>query len=148
MLRKGDGRLAGDLGLGRRGIDDKDERLARALAQINRGTHGAQIMRARTGRHDNQFGDRYDALNSHGDSRRGINHRQLEALLPQNIEVRGEARDRCLGKSGIFALALIPPIGKAALRIDIDQHNRPCSGELGLNGEMAGKCSFPRPTFL
>src|ERR1044071_9469016 len=72
VLRKRDGRLIGDLGLRRRRIDDEDERLAGPVAKIDRRTNGAKVVRAWAGRNDDQLGDGDDALNCHGDRRRGV----------------------------------------------------------------------------
>src|SRR3546814_2944410 len=67
-----------------RAVDDEHQRLARALAQVDRGADGAQIMRAGTRRDDDQLGDRNHALDRHGDRRRRVDDRELEALLAQD----------------------------------------------------------------
>jgi hypothetical protein len=138
----------GDLGLRRGGVDHEDQRLAGPLAQIDRGADGAQIMRARPGRDDNQFGDRDHRLDGHGDRRRRIDDRQAEALLAQDRKVAGQARHRRLGESGELVLAFVPPIGQRALRIDVDQHDGTGAGPLGLDGEMSGQGRLARSALL
>src|SRR3546814_8014837 len=75
-------------------------------------------MRAGTRRDDDQLGDRNHALDRHGDRRRRVDDRELEALLAQDFKVGGEPRDRGLGKGGKVGFALVPPVGERALRID------------------------------
>ena len=100
------------------------------------------------GRDDDQLGDRDHALDRHGDRRRRIDHRQLEALLAQHLEIVGEPRDGGLRERRKFALALVPPVGQRALRIDIDQHDRAGAGPLGLHREMTGQRGLARPALL
>ena len=90
-------------------------------------------MRARPGRDDDQLGDGDDALDRHGDRRRSIDHREAEALLAKHFEVGSETSDGGLRKSGHVGLALVPPVGEAALRIDVDQAYRARPRELGLH---------------
>jgi hypothetical protein len=84
-------------------------------------------MRARTSRDDDQFGNGDDALDGHGDSRRSVDDGKAETLLAKDFKVRSETGDGGLGKSGHFRFALVPPIGKAALRIDVDKADRACA---------------------
>ena len=112
VLRKRNGSFRSNLCLGRRGVDHEDQRLAGTFAEIDGGADGAQIMRAGTGRNNDQFGHRDDRLDCHGDRRGRIDNRQLEALTAQNLKVGCKARNRCLGESGKLGLALIPPIGE------------------------------------
>ena len=64
VLRQSDRGLVGDLGLRGGAVDDEDERLAGAFAQIDGGADGAQIVRAGAGRDDDQLGDLDDATGS------------------------------------------------------------------------------------
>ena len=91
----------------------------RILQALTDGAHGAQIVRARPGRNDDQFRDGYDALNGHGDRRRRVDDRELETLLPQNLEVSPKPGDGGLRKGGIFRFPLVPPVRKRPLRIDM-----------------------------
>ena len=138
----------GDLGLGRGAVDDEHQRLARALAQIDRGADGAQIVRAGTRRDDDQFGDLDDALDRHGDGRRRIDHRHLEALLTQHLEVGGEPRDGGLGERRIFVRPLVPPVRQRPLRIDVDQHDRSGAGELCLHRKVPRQRRLARSALL
>ena len=70
-------------------------------------------------RNDDQLGDGDDALDGHGDRRR-VSITAGESLLAKNFEVGGKAGNSGLGKSGHFGLALIPPVGEASLRVDVD----------------------------
>ena len=144
VLRQRDRGLGRDPRLGRRGVDDEDQRLARALAQVDGGADRAQIVRARPGRHDDQLGDLDHALDRHGDRRRRVDHRQLEALLAQHLQIGGEPRDGGLREGGILRLALVPPVGQRPLRIDVDQHDRAVPGALRLHGEMPGQGRLAR----
>ena len=148
VLRQRDRGLVGDFRLGRRGVDDEDERLAGAIAQIDGGADGAQVVRRRASWDDDQLGDVDDALDRHGDRRRRIDHGEPEALLAQHLQIRAEARDRGLREGGHLVLALVPPIGERALRIDIDQADRPVAGTLRLHGEVAGQGRLARPALL
>src|SRR6476469_5660573 len=65
VLRKRDRGFIGDLGLGGRRVDDEDQRLAGAIAQIDRGADGAKVVRARTRRDHDQLGHGDDALDRH-----------------------------------------------------------------------------------
>ena len=145
---KRDRGFVGDLGLGRGGVDDEDQRLAGAVAQIDGGADGAQIVRARAGRNDDQLGDRDDALDRHGDRRRRVDHRQPEALLAKHLEVGGEPRDRGLGEGRHLGLALVPPVGERALRIDVDQADGTGARPLRLHRQMAGQGRLARSAFL
>ncbi len=112
MLRQGDGSLRRYPRLGGGPVDDEDQRLARAFAEVNRSANGAQVMRAGPRWHDNQFRHGNDALDRHGDGRRRVDDGELEALLPKDFEVSREAGDGRLCKGGKFGLALVPPIGQ------------------------------------
>jgi len=46
----------------------------------------------------------------------------------------GEPGHCGLGEGGIFRLALVPPIGQRALRVDVDQHHGPRARTLRLHG--------------
>ena len=148
MLRQRHGGFGRNLGLGRRGVDHEDQRLARAFAQIDRRPHGAQVMRAGAGRHDDQFGHRNHALDRHRDGGRRIDHGQLEALLAQHGQVRRESRHGGLGKGGVFRLAFVPPVGQRTLRVDVDQDDRPGASALGLHGEVSGQGRLARSALL
>ena len=136
------------LAFGRRRVDDEDQRLAGAIAEIDRRADGAKIVRARTGRDDDQFGNGDDALDGHGDGRRSVDDRKAEALLAKNFEVGSETGDGGLRKSGHFCLALVPPVGKAALRVDVDKADRACPRQLRLHRKMAGQGRLTRPALL
>ena len=99
-------------------------------------------------RADDKFGNGYDRLDSHGNGWRRIEHGQFEALLPQDGKISGKPCNRGLGESGIFILTLVPPVCQRTLGVDIDQNDRPCSGALGLNGQMSRECGLPRSTLL
>ena len=129
-------------------VDDEDQRLAGALAQIDRGADGAQVVRARASRHDDQLGDADDRLDRHGDRRRRVDHRELEALLAQSREIAGEPSDGGMGESGIFGLALVPPVGERALRVDVDEHDRAGAGALRLHGQVPRERRLARPALL
>ena len=148
MLRQRDRGFVGDLGLGRRGVDDEDQRLAGAVAEIDGGADGAKVVRARTGRDDDQLGDRDDALDRHGDRRRRVDDGKAEALLAKNFEVGRETRDGGLGEGRHVGFALVPPIGKAALRIDVDQADRAGARKLRLHRKMAGQGRLAGPALL
>ena len=148
MLRQCDSGFVSDLGLGRRGVDDEDQRLARAIAQVDRGADGAQIVRARAGRDDNQLGYGDDALDRHGDRRGRIDDGQAEALLAEHFKVGGKPRDGGLREGGHFVLPFVPPIGKAALGIDVDQADGAGTGHLRLHRQMSGQGRLARSAFL
>ena len=148
MLRQGDGGFVGDLGFRGRRVDDEDQRLAGAVAEIDRRADGAEIVRARTGRNDDQLGNGDDALDGHGDGRRSVDDREAEALLAKNLEVGSKPRDGRLRKGGHFCLALVPPVGKTALRVDVDQTDRACPRQLRLHRKMSGQGRLTRPALL
>jgi hypothetical protein len=139
VLRECDRGLVGDPRLGGGSVDDEDERLAGALAQVDGGADGAKVVRARPGRDEDQLGDLDDALDRHGDGGGRIDHRELEALLAQYLEVGLEPGDRGLGESGHFGLAFVPPVGERALRVDVDQADGSRTRPFRLDGEMAGQ---------
>ena len=112
------------LALGVAALTTKISGLPARSHKIDRGADGAKIVRARPGRDDDQLGDRDDALDRHGDRRRRVDHREAEALLAKDLEIGGEPRDGGLGEGRHVGLALVPPVGKAALRIDVDQADR------------------------
>src|SRR4029450_2508630 len=87
VLRQSDCGFIGDLGLGGRGVDDKDQGLAGAVGQIDGGADGAPVVRAGRGRDDDQLGDSNNALDSHGDGRWRVDDGQAEALLTQDLEI-------------------------------------------------------------
>jgi hypothetical protein len=145
---KRNGGFVGDLGLGRRGVDDEDERLARALAKVDRGADGAKVVRARPGRDDDQLGDLDDALYGERDRRRRVDHGELEALPPKHFQVGGEPRDRRLGERRHLRLALVPPVGERPLGVDVDQADGTRAGPLRLHGEVAGQGRLARSAFL
>jgi hypothetical protein len=148
VLRQRDRGFGGDPRLGRGAVNHEDQRLAGAVAQIDRGAHGAQIVRARAGRDYDQFGDLDHALDRHGDRRRRIEHRQAEALLPQHLQIGGEPRDRGLGEGWKFGLPLVPPVRQRTLRIDIDQHHGTGASPLRLHRQVPGQRGLSRTTFL
>src|SRR6185437_3037362 len=53
-----------------------------------------------------------------------------------------------LGKGRHVGLALVPPIGKAALRVDVDQADRACPRQLRLHRKMAGQGRLARSALL
>src|SRR5215203_335090 len=124
VLRESDGGFVGDLGFRGRRVDDENQGLAGTIAEIDSRADSTEIVRARAGRDDDQLGNGNDTLNGHGDGRRSVDDRQAETLLAENLKVGGKPRDSRLRKSGHFCLALVPPIGKAALRVDVDQADR------------------------
>src|SRR5579884_2356273 len=93
MLRECNGRLVGDLGFRRGCVDDKDEWLARPIAKVDRRADGAQVMRTRPGRNNDQFGDRNNALNGHGDGGRRVDNSKAKTLLPKHFKIGSEARN-------------------------------------------------------
>ncbi len=112
MLRERDRGLVGDPRLGSRRVDDEDQGLAGALAQIDGGADGAKVVRARPGRDEDQLGDLDDALDRHGDGGRRVDHGELEALLAKDFQIGLEPGDRGLGESGHLGLAFVPPVGQ------------------------------------
>ena len=119
-----------------------------ARSHRSTGAHGAQVMRAGASRDDNQFGDRDHRLDRHGDRGRGIDHRQLEPLLSQDRQIGGQPCNGGLGEGGIFVGALVPPIGKRSLRVDVDQDDRTRTGALRLNGHMSREGGLARSALL
>ena len=148
VLRQRNGGLGGDLGLGGGGVDHENQWFACAVTQIDRRPHGAQVMRAWAGGHDDQLGNGNHALDRHGDSGRRVDHREPETLLAQDGQIGRQAGDGGLGKSGQFRLALVPPVGQRSLRVDVDKHDRTGAGPLCLHGEMPGQCRLARSTLL
>src|SRR3546814_18375189 len=69
-------------------------------------------------------------------SRRRVDDREFEALLPQYLKIGGKARNGGLRKGGIFRLPLIPPISERSLRINVDQNDGTRARILRLDGEM------------
>ena len=55
-------------------------------------------------------------LDGHGDRRRSVDDGEPEPLLAKDLEVGSRARNGRLGEGRHFRLALVPPVGKAALR--------------------------------
>src|SRR5206468_1446758 len=122
--------------------------LSGAIAEIDGGTDGAQIVRARTGWDDDQFGDGDNALDRHRDRRGSVDYRKADTLLAKDLEVGCETGDDGLGKSRHVGLAPIPPNGEAALRIDVDQADRTSSCKLSLHRKMSGQGRLTRPPLL
>ena len=129
-------------------VDDEDQRLAGAVAQVDGGADGAKVVRARPGRNDDQLGDRDDRLDRHGDRRRRVDHRQAEALLAKHLEVGGEPGDGGLREGRHIVLALVPPVGERALRIDVDQADRAGARQLRLHRKVPGQGRLTRPALL
>jgi hypothetical protein len=100
------------------------------------------------GRNNDQLGDRDHALDRHGDRRRSIDDCKAEPLLAQDFEVGSEAGDGSLGKSRHVGFALVPPIGEASLRVDVDQADRACPRHLRLHRKMSGQSRLARPALL
>ena len=136
------------LALGVARVDDEDQRLAGAVAQVDRGADGAKVVRARAGRDDDQFGDGDNALDRHGDRRRRVDDGQAETLLAKDLKVGSKPGDRGLGEGRHFVLPLVPPIGQPALRIDVDQADGAGTGQLRLHRQMAGQGRLARSAFL
>ena len=82
-------------------------------------------MRRRAGRDDDQFGHLDDALDRHGDRWRGVDDRELEALLTQDFEV-GATVDLCerAGKPLIFVVNAATPKAKITYEaaVALSQH--------------------------
>ena len=135
------------MALGVARVDDEDQRLAGAVAQIDRGADGTQIVRARTSRNDDQFGDRDDRLDGHGDGRRGVDDSQAEALLAKHLEIGGEPRDRGLREGGHFVLPLVPPVGQRTLRVDVDQADGAGPAFCACTARCPDRVVFPDPPF-
>ena len=110
MLRERNRGFIGNLRLGCRAIDHKDQRLACPIAKINRGTDGAKIVRAWPSRHDDEFGNGNNALDRHRDGGRGIDHGKLEALLPEHFEITRKSRHGGLRKGWKLGFAFVPPV--------------------------------------
>ena len=148
VLAQRDRGFGGDLGLWGRRVDDEDQRFAGAFAEVHGRADGTQVVRAGAcGNHD-QFGHADDRLDRHGDGWRRVDHRQFEALLAQNQEIAREPGDGSLRERRVFRLALVPPVGERALRVDVDQHNRPGTGALRLYREMARQRRLARSALL
>jgi hypothetical protein len=122
--------------------------LAGAVAQIDSGADGAQIVRAWAGWNDDQFGDRDDRLDRHGDRRGRIDHREAETLLAKDFEVGRKPRHRCLGEGRHVGLALVPPIGERPLRINVDEAHGTSPGQLRLHRQMPGQGRLARSALL
>ena len=60
----------------------------------------------------------------------------------------GEPRDGGLRERRHIVLALVPPVGKRPLRIDIDKADRAGAGQLRLHREMTGQGRLARPALL
>ena len=148
VLRKGNGRFRSDLGFRGCGVDHENQGFARPFAEVDRSTDSAQVVRAGTGGDDDELCDGNDRLDRHGDRRRSVDNRKLEALLAQDRKVSGEPCDSRLGESGKLRFALVPPVGERSLRIDVDQDDRACARSLGLNGEMSRKRGLTRSALL
>src|SRR5690242_18619451 len=70
VLRQRHYRFVGDLRAGRGGVDDEDQRLAGALDHLDGGAGGAQIMRARPHRDENEVAELDDVADRRLDRRR------------------------------------------------------------------------------
>src|SRR3546814_9590306 len=81
-------------------------------------------------------------------SRRRVEDREVEALLPQYLKIGSEARNGSLRKGGIFRLPLIPPISERSLRINVDQNDGTRARILRLDGEMPDKGGLAGPPFF
>jgi hypothetical protein len=148
VLRQCDRGFVSDLGLGRRRIDDEDERLAGAVAEVDCRADGAKVVRAWTRRDDDQLGNGNHALDCHGDRWRSVDDCKAEALLPEHFEIRSQTGDGGLGKGRHVGFPFVPPIGKAALRVDVDQADRACPRHLRLHRKMTGQGRLARPALL
>jgi hypothetical protein len=87
-------------------------------------------------------------LDRHGDRRRSVDYRQAETLLAKHLKVAREARHSGLRKCRHVSFALVPPIGKAALWIDVDQADRASSRKLSLHRKMPGQGRLARSPLL
>jgi len=100
------------------------------------------------GRDDDQLGNGNDALDGHGDRRRRVDHRKAEALLAKDFKVGGKSGHGGLGERRHVGLTFVPPVGKASLRIDVDEADRACARLLRLHREMSGQSRLARPALL
>ena len=74
--------------------------------------------------------------------------RKAETLLTKDLEIGSKTRDGGLSKGRHVGFTLVPPVGEAALRVDVDQADRASSRELGLHRKMSGQGRLTRPALL
>ena len=135
-------------GARRRGVDDEDQRLVEALDELDGGAGGAQIMRARARRDDDEIGEGDDFGDGRLDGGRRVDHQQLDAELAHALDVGGKpARAGAREERGL-GRARVPPFGQAALRVGVDERHRAEAGAVGLDGEMPGHRCLARPALL
>ena len=74
--------------------------------------------------------------------------REMRALLTKHCEVGSKTRDGGLCKGRHVGLALVPPVGKAPLRVDVDQADRSCPRQLRLHRKVTGQGRLARSALL
>jgi hypothetical protein len=83
-----------------------------------------------------------------GDGGWCVDDHQFEAKVACMVEVMGEGGDGGAEKGRGGRLTLVPPIGQAALRIGIDDRDRPGAADFGGDGKMSCQRGFAGPALL
>jgi hypothetical protein len=82
------------------------------------------------------------------DCRRSIDHGEAEALLAKDFKIGSEARDGRLRKGRHVVRPFVPPVGKGALGIDVDEADGASARHLRLHREMTGQGRLARSALL
>ena len=138
MLRKCNRRFEGYFCPGRCIVKHKHHWLVARLYQLYRCANGTKIVRAWLGWHHNIIGNPDNVMNGRCDRWRGINHNHLNTGLAKVIKMTIEVLQVGLYKSRLFGFALVPPCGKTALRVGVNDSYRAISRQTGLNRKMTG----------
>ena len=77
-----------------------------------------------------------------------VDEANLDALLAERGQILRQFREVGLNKQRRFRFAHVPPLGKAALGVAIDQGDRSFPGEIGLDRDMTTQGCFPRSALL
>ncbi len=148
MLRQRDRRFRGDARPLRRSVYHEDERLVERLHQLDRTADGAQIVRARTCRDDDEVGDAHHVRDRGGDRGRRVDEQNVDSKAPKLLDVLLQPLRRGVDEDRRRLFPLVPPIGEAALRIGIDQRDRSGARSLRLDSQMTRQRGPPRPALL
>jgi hypothetical protein len=111
-------------------------RRAQVLDQADRHADGPKVVRARPGGKEDQVRERYDVANSLGQGRRRVDDQQGIAAPAELGHVVSQSLDRGLQEMGARIRPQVPPVGQAALWIDVRQRHLSNPFPLGLHAEM------------
>ena len=143
-LRKRDGRLARYAGILGRAVDDEYHRLLCAFYDVYRAAYCIEIVGRWSSGNEHQISEFDDGADQARRLGRCIDDNEIETPSP---------RLRCVWetlvgwrKNGCFGFS-VPPPGETALRVSVDQDDRPLPCPLGLHGEVASQGVFTGAPF-